>query len=61
MQITVRTTEAKLAAAFTEWERRSREEPERFATEAQKLAESCESYGDACAAYLIQILVEQKK
>ena len=52
------TTET-LSAAFTEWERRWREEPERFATEAEKLAISPETYGDHCAPYLLAILAEQ--
>ena len=30
-------TEAGLAAAFTEWDRRYREEPERFEAEARRL------------------------
>jgi hypothetical protein len=52
-------SEKQLAAAFTEWERRFREEPERFESESQKLAGSPESYGDACAAYILLILAEQ--
>lgn len=54
-------TEAGLAAAFTEWERRFREEPERFASEAARLAMGAESYGEACAPYLLAILAEQTK
>jgi hypothetical protein len=53
---TIHASEAELAAAFTEWERRYREEPERFQSEAAKLAESAESYGAACAPYLIALL-----
>ena len=50
----------ELAKAFTEWERRYREEPERFQSEAAKLLkETPQSYGEACAPYLIQILEEQ--
>jgi hypothetical protein len=52
-------TKDQLAAAFTEWERRYREEPERFESESQRLAGSLESYGEACAAYISQILEEQ--
>lgn len=53
-------TEATLAAAFTEWERRYREEPERFMSEAAKLLkETPETYGEACAPYLLAILDEQ--
>ena len=34
---TIHASEAELAAAFTEWERRYREEPDRFMSEAAKL------------------------
>ena len=45
------------AAAFTEWERRYREEPERFQSEAEKLLkETPKTYGEACAPYFLQIL-----
>jgi len=54
--------EAKLfevARAFSEWERRYREEPERFQSEAVKLLrETPETYGDACAPYFASILAE---
>ncbi len=49
---------AAVAAAFTEWERRFREEPERFLSEAEKMAGSAESYGEACAPYFLSILAE---
>ena len=53
-------TEATLAAAFTEWDRRYREEPERFMSEARHLLkETPESYGEAAAPYLLMILAEQ--
>ena len=53
-------TQIELAAAFTEWERRYREEPERFQSEAAKLLrETPTSYGEACAPYLLAILAEQ--
>lgn len=49
----------QLAAAFTEWERRYREEPERFLTESQKLADlTPETYGAACAPYFMKIYAE---
>jgi hypothetical protein len=52
-------TIADFAAAFTEWERRYREEPERFQSEAVKLLrETPETYGQACAPYFAQILAE---
>lgn len=54
---TVTASQAELAAAFTEWDRRYREEPERFWSEAEHLLrETPESYGEACAPYLIAIL-----
>jgi hypothetical protein len=50
------------AAAFTEWERRYREEPERFQSEAEKLLkETPKTYGDACAPYFMTILDELSK
>lgn len=56
----VAITEKQLASAFTEWERRYREEPDRFMSEASKLLrETPETYGDACAPYLLAILAEQ--
>jgi 2-keto-3-deoxy-galactonokinase len=51
-------TEQQLADAFTEGDRRYREEPERFMTEAQHLLkETPASYGEACAAYLLALLI----
>lgn len=50
-------TEDKLAAAFTEWDRRYREEPERFQSEGVRLLkETPETYGAACAPYLLALL-----
>jgi hypothetical protein len=57
----VTATQDEIAAAFTEWDRRYREEPERFMSEARRLlTETPETYGQACAPYLIQILNEQR-
>ena len=57
----VHTTQADLADAFTEWDRRYREEPERFMSEAAHLLkETPHTYGQACAPYLIAILKELK-
>ena len=54
-------TQSELAAAFTEWERRYREEPDRFMSEASKLLKQTpKSYGEACAPYLLKILAEQR-
>lgn len=52
-------TPEQIAAAFTEWERRYREEPERFQSEAEKLLkETPETYGAAAAPYFLKILAE---
>lgn len=52
---------ATLAAAFTEWDRRYREEPERFQSEAVRLLkETPQTYGAACAPYLLSILEDQR-
>lgn len=52
-------SEKALAAAFTEWDRRYREEPERFMSDVQHLVnETAETYGEQCAPYLISILAE---
>lgn len=56
----INATLEQLAAAFTEWDRRYREEPERFMSEAvHLLKETPETYGEACAPYLAKILEEQ--
>ena len=52
-------TPEQLSAAFTEWDRRYREEPERFMSEGELSKETPETVGSACAAELIQILQEQ--
>jgi hypothetical protein len=50
-------TEQELAAAFMEWDRRYREEPARFMSEAHHLLkETPETYGAACAPYLLALL-----
>ena len=52
-------TPADLAAAFTEWDRRYREEPERFMSEVRRLLEQTpETYGEIAAPYLVSILKE---
>ena len=50
----------RLAAAFTEWERRYREEPDRFMSDQERLAETEETLGEQRAAYLIELLTEQE-
>jgi len=50
-------TPAEIAAAFTEWDRRYREDPEVFQAEAARLLKGTpETYGEACAPYFIKIL-----
>ncbi len=47
---------SELAAIFTEWDRRYREEPERFQSEAIRLLKGTpKSYGEAAAPYFLQI------
>ena len=50
-------TEKDLAEAFTEWDRRYREEPRRFMSEAEHLLKNtATTYGQKCAPYLIGLL-----
>jgi len=59
---TVTATEQELAVAFTEWDRRYRKDPKRFQNEDKRLLRGTpETYGEACASYLIKILEENKK
>ncbi len=52
-------TEERLEDAFTECDRRYRENPEQFMSEASHLLhETAETYGAACAPYFMQILDE---
>ena len=51
----------QIAAAFTEWDRRFREDPDQFISEAKRLlTETPETYGEACAPYFIEILSNQR-
>jgi len=51
-----------LKSALTEWDRRYREEPDRFQSEAARLLkETPETYGDAAGPYLMSILGEQRQ
>jgi hypothetical protein len=60
--MTVTATEEELATAFTEWDRRYREEPDRFESEAHRLLKSTpETYGQACAPYLIALLTNDER
>lgn len=50
-------SEKDLAKAFTEWDRRYREEPERFESEAVHLIRgNPKDYGERCAPYMIGLL-----
>lgn len=58
----INATVDELAAAFTEWDRRYREEPERFMSEAEHLLkETPETYGEGCAPYFVEILNDLRK
>ncbi len=55
----ITATIEQFCAAFTEWDRRYREEPDRFMNEAKRLlTEDAKTYGDACGPYFAQILAE---
>jgi hypothetical protein len=45
--------------AFTEWDRRYREEPEKFMSEVERLLRgTAETYGEACGIYFANLLDE---
>ena len=49
----------EIQAAFTEWDRRYREEPERFESEVKRLLKGTPAtYGEACAPYFVKLLEE---
>lgn len=54
-------SDVELAAAFTEWERRYRENPEQFMTRRQVSRGTVQTYGELSAYWLLQILAEQMK
>ena len=59
--VSLTVTVDELKAAFTEWDRRYREDPEQFESEACRLLKGTpETYGDACAPYFVKILRAQK-
>jgi hypothetical protein len=51
-------TKKQVAAAFTEWEKRYRLNPEEFWSDSKRLAASPKTYGEACAPYFLEILGE---
>lgn len=55
----ITTTKADIQAAFTEWDRRYREDPEKFLNEAARLLNPSENeytYGEAALPYFLSIL-----
>jgi hypothetical protein len=50
----------RLVNALTEWDRRFRENPTAFQSEAERLAGDAETYGEAAGRYLVSILDEQR-
>ena len=49
----------ELIAVFTEWDRRYREDPEAFVSEAvHLLKETAETYGDSAGPYFIKVMAE---
>lgn len=60
--VKVVTTIAHLQAAFTEWDRRYREDPEAFANAAYELLYgNPETYGEAAAPYFLSVLADVSK
>jgi len=54
-------TKKQIRDALTEWDRRFRENPEEFESEAVRLIRGTpESYGDVAAPYFISIINELK-
>ena len=52
-------TQKEIVAAFTQWDRRYREEPERFMSEAvHLLRETAVTYGERCGPYFTAIIRE---
>ena len=59
IEVNVITTKL-IAAAFTEWERQYREEPEQFATDQEQRALEADTYGALAARTLLDILEDLK-
>ena len=59
--LSVHLTREDATRAFTEWERRWREEPDRFQEDSERLAGTSGEYGEGAAAYFFEILGETKK
>lgn len=54
-------SEQELAEAIAEWDRRAREEPEKFMSQTEHIQTETKEYGELCAAYLVFMLGEMKK
>lgn len=48
----------KFAAAFTEWERRYRADPEGYLSEMDKAAQPLTDHGELCAEFFSKLLEE---
>ncbi|HUT95389.1 MAG TPA: hypothetical protein VMY37_38395 [Thermoguttaceae bacterium] len=58
----MKATKDEIQAAFTEWDRRFREEPERFISEAVHLLKhTAKSYGERAMPYFLKIVGEIQK
>lgn len=55
MEREVVITETQAARVFEEWEKRYRENPEKFESDFNRYRRSTESYGVACAPYFLQL------
>ena len=60
-QVETTATLSQICEAFTEWDRRYREDPEKFMSEAEHLLKQTpKTYGDAAGPYFVKILNELK-
>lgn len=57
-QVEVHTTVPAIVAAFTEWDRRYREDPRSFETDMQRLqrGQTPETYGEEVTPYFMHLL-----
>jgi hypothetical protein len=51
-------TTKQIRAAFTEWERLYRENPDKFTSEQEHRSMSAKTYGDLCTPYFLSILAK---
>lgn len=59
----ITTNGQEIAEAFSEWDRRWREDPEKFMDHATRLlkGETPDTYGEFCAPYFIEIIEELRR